>query len=174
MEWLTVYVSRRDRQFKYSLILKKGLDLGKPAIHRQWADMFRSGAAMARHFRDVKYELYGWIPDCSAGQHRVRSLVPLRSDTLVLDSVASTRDRIWFMYLPGGRLECGIAFKEKRSLALLKHGSANGIQRFPLSRVDLVGYVVGETLFRIVPSPISISDGRPRQGRGKPSMIKNL
>jgi hypothetical protein len=172
LEWVTVCVYHDDRQFAYRLALKSGLDLSTPAIHQQWTAMFRSWAVMARHFRDEKHESYGWIPDGAVGQHRARCLVPLQNDTLILDSITSTRDRIWFMYLPGGKLECGIAFREKRSLVLLKHGSPLGIQKFPLSRVDLVGFVAGEILFRILPPPISISDGRAIQMNTGASLIR--
>jgi len=146
-----VYVSNRDQRYKYRVAIKSGLDLSRPAVYRHWFEMFRTSKSLARHFRGCKYPMYGWIPDASAGSHRARSLVPICDDNLVLDRITSTRDRVWFVYLPGGKLDCGIAFQDKHSLALFKHGSSFMV-RYPLSRVDLVGYVAGNTLFHILPS----------------------
>jgi len=146
-----VYVSSRDQQYEYRMAIKSGLDLSRPAVYRHWSEMFRTSKSIARHFSGCKYSMYGWIPDASVGSHRARSLVPIRDDNLVLDRITSTRDRVWFVYLPGGKLDCGIAFQDKHSLVLFKYGSSFLI-RYPLSRVDLVGYGAGNTLFHILPS----------------------
>lgn len=146
-----VQVHGNDRFFEYRLSVRNDIDLGQPAIYQHWADMFRPWPApLVRHFGRLRYTLFGWIPDASASPlvRNPRSLVPLETRRSLPQGPDPFDKQIWFVYLPNGALDAGIAFREGRTLVLSKpKGPGSTTQTFPLSRVDLVGRVMGRTLF---------------------------
>jgi transcriptional regulator with XRE-family HTH domain len=149
---IKVRVYGTDAQtFDYSLTLMEGLDLRRPAIFDHWAGMFSSRPApLMRHFRGIKYKLFGWIPDNSGFPIVLHSpcLVPLRTDHLTLENSIANQRRVWFINLPDGTMDVGIAYKERSSLFLLKYEEKR-IKQYPLSRIDLIGCAIGRVLFQI-------------------------
>lgn len=103
-----------------------------------------------RHFRQLKYKQYAWIPDDAATPFILRypCLVPLHTDRLILESDGVNQRKVWFIYSPDHCLEFGVAYRERDSLVLLnrRHMPA---RKYPLSKIDLVGYVTGKTLFQV-------------------------
>jgi hypothetical protein len=91
--------------------------------------------------------------------HYPQCLVPLEEvsghDGLrLLDSAISNQKRVWFVYLPDGHLHVGIGCREGRYFSFAKNsGKGIVVQRYPLSRVELVGYVTGNTLFHMAMEP---------------------
>lgn len=137
--------------FEYSLTLAEGVDLWRPAVYQHWADMFSSRPApLMRHFRAMKYDLFGWIPDNSGYPCVLHTpcLVPLRTDRLTVESSTATQRRAWFIYLSDRTLKVGFAYRKAQSLFLLGSGEGR-IKQYPLSSIDLVGYVTGKVLFQI-------------------------
>jgi transcriptional regulator with XRE-family HTH domain len=137
--------------FEYSLTLAEGVDLRRPAVYQHWANMFSSRPApLMRHFRAVKYQLFGWIPDVSGYPLVLHApcLVPLRTDRLTVESSITNQHRVWFVYLPDRTLEVGFAYQEGHALFLLKPDQTR-IRKYPLSSIDLVGFVTGRVLFQI-------------------------
>lgn len=141
--------------FEYSLTLAEGVDLLHPAVYQHWADMFSSRPApLMRHFRAMKYELFGWIPDDSGYPFVMHApcLVPLNTDRLVVESSVTNQRRVWFMYLRDRALKVGFAYGKGHALFLLAPNRKR-VEGYPLSSVDLIGYVTGKVLFHIdVPS----------------------
>lgn len=138
--------------FVYSLTPAEGIDLQRPAVYQHWADMFSSRPApLMRHFRAMKYELFGWIPDNSGYPFVLHApcLVPLHTDRLIVESSRTNHRRVWFIYSPDRILEIGFAYRERNSFFLLKSHDTP-VKQYPLSRVDLLGYVTGKVLFQIV------------------------
>jgi hypothetical protein len=79
-------------------------------------------------------------------------MVPLNVARTALGDVNAIDKRGWFIYLPDGKLDFGIAFREGPWLHLAKpNRPGTATERYPLSRVDLVGYIAGRVLFRIDP-----------------------
>jgi len=149
---VTVEVYGNEQVFEYKLTVRGEIDLARPAVYRHWADMFRPWPApLARHFGRLKQELFGWIPDRSGSPmvRQRRSLVPLEPRGPLPEGAESIDKQVWFVYLPDGELEAGMAFREGRSIVLSKARGAETPKRYPLSRVDLVGRVVGKALFHI-------------------------
>jgi hypothetical protein len=148
-----VEVHGNERLFEYRLTIRNDIDLNRPAVYRNWTEIFRPWPApLMRHFGRLRYELYGWIPDRSVYPlvRCLRALVPLDSRRQLREGAESIDKEIWFVYLPTGKLDVGFAFREGRSIVLAKAGRATtAAQRFPLSRVDLVGRVIGRTLFHL-------------------------
>ncbi|MCU1304965.1 MAG: hypothetical protein JWQ87_5249 [Candidatus Sulfotelmatobacter sp.] len=141
----------QDLVFHYSLALAKGVELSKLAVYTHWADMFAAGSSpLKRHFRTFRYRGYAWIPDSAAHPHVLRPpcLVPLGTDRTSPENGTSNDRKVWLFYDSGGVLRVGLTYREGRSLFLLQNGK-NEVQRYPLGRVDLVGYVQGKTLFHI-------------------------
>jgi transcriptional regulator with XRE-family HTH domain len=139
------------KMFDYSLTLMEGVDLKRAAIFDHWAGMFSSRPApLMRHFRGFKYKLFGWIPDNSGFPIVLRSpcLVPLRTDHLTVENSIANQRRVWFINLPDGTLDVGIAYKDRNSLFLLKYDEKR-IKQYPLSRIDLIGSAIGRVLFQI-------------------------
>lgn len=137
--------------FEYSLTIAQGVDLRFPALYEHWADMFSSRPApLMRHFRALRHKLFGWIPDNSGYPFilHAQCLVPVENDRLVVESSITTQRRAWFIYLPDGTLEVGAAYQEHHSLFLLKPDLARS-RSYPLSSIDVVGYVTGRILFQI-------------------------
>lgn len=109
--------------FEYSLTLAEGVDLWRPAVYRHWAAMFSSRPApLMRHFRTIKYKLFGWIPDDSGYPIVLHGpcLVPLKINRLTIESSTTNQRRVWFIYLPDQTLEVGFTYQEQHSLVLLK------------------------------------------------------
>jgi hypothetical protein len=150
---VVVQVHGNERFFEYGLTIRSDIDLGSPAIYQHWEEMFRPWPApLMRHFGRLKYQLFGWIPDRSAHPlvRNPRSLVPLDPHRSFSQGAESIDKQVWFVYLPNGKLDVGIAFREGRSLVLSKAEDSEGAaRRYPLSRVDLAGRVIGKTLFHI-------------------------
>jgi hypothetical protein len=65
----------------------------------------------------------------------------------VENSIANQR-RVWFIHLPDGTLDVGIAYKEGNSLFFVKYNEKT-IRQYPLSRIDLIGCAIGRVLFQI-------------------------
>jgi transcriptional regulator with XRE-family HTH domain len=150
-----VHVHGVERSYEYKLTLRSDIDLDRPAVYQSWAEIFRPWPApLMRHFGRLKYTLFGWIPDTSASPmvRYPRSLVPLSTRRTSLRKENFGEQKIWFVYLPDGSLDLGIASREGRWLVLLRRrGSGSEAQKYPLARVDLVGYVTGKTLFHLGP-----------------------
>ena len=150
---VVIQVRRNDREFEYHATVKGEIDLGRPAIYKNWDDMFRpTPLRLQRHFKRLQCSLFGWVPDESLSPmvRYSRSLVPLNEHRLALGDENNVDKRIWFVYLTGEVLDFGIAFQEGRWLYLSKPNLPGApVQRILRSRVDLVGYVAGKVLFHL-------------------------
>lgn len=154
LKQVLVHVRGNKQSFKHKATLKSSLDISRPAVYRHWTDLFQPWpGALMRHFREIDHDLFGWIPDNSAGPliAHPRSLVPVNTSAAHLEEAEAVQKRIWFVYVPGGDLDVGIAHREGRSLVLSKfnHGHTALIKKYPLSRVDIVGHVTGKVLFHL-------------------------
>lgn len=141
---------RDDEVFGYNLMLSSETNLSQPAVYRHWGDIFTwRPAQLMRHFRGLKYKQYAWIPDDAASPLVLRHpcMVPLHTERLNLESEAVNERKIWFVYSPDHCLEFGVAYRENQSLVLLDKRHA--AKKYPLSKIDLIGYVTGKTLFQV-------------------------
>jgi transcriptional regulator with XRE-family HTH domain len=137
--------------FEYRLTLAERVDLRRPAVYGHWGDMFSSRPApLMRHFRAVKHKLFGWIPDNSGYPVVLCApcLVPLKTEPLTVESSVTTQHRVWFVHLPDRTLDVGFVYQERHSLFLVKPQEKQ-VGEYPLSSIDLVGYVTGKVLFQI-------------------------
>jgi transcriptional regulator with XRE-family HTH domain len=159
----TVIVHGTFQNYRYTLAIRKEVDLTQPAIYRDWSTMFSiRPVRLIRHLRHIHYEWFGWIPDNSASPmvRYPRCLVPLervsqRAALRMLDTAESCQRRVWFVYLPGGTLHVGIGYRENRSFSFVRtNGTAVSIESYPFSRVELVGYFTGNALFHLLPATI--------------------
>jgi hypothetical protein len=164
----TVVVPNSLQTYRYTLAIKKEIDLNQPAIYPDWSSMFTfPPTRLMRHLRNVRSDCFGWIPDNSANPmvHYPRSLVPVermsnRRALRHLDSAESSQRRVWFVYVPGGRFQVGIGYRRNRLFALARNeGQRLVVQEFPLSRVDLVGYFTGNVVFYLLPATASRGAG---------------
>lgn len=150
---VTVYVRGDDREFDYRLTVKTSIDFGRPAIYKGWGEIFQPPPVrLQRHFKRLTHTLFGWIPDRSVSPmvRYPRSLAPLSEDRAALGNENTVDKHVWFVYRPDGMLDFGIAFQEGRWLHLTKPNQPDEpVQKYPLSRVDLVGYVAGRVLFHL-------------------------
>jgi len=149
---VVIHVRRNDRDFDYHATVKGEIDLARPAIYKNWDEMFRpTPLGWQRHFNRLEYSLFGWIPDESLSPmvRYSRSLVPLNERRAALGDENSVDKRIWFVYLPGEVLDFGIAFQEGRWLHLSKPNLSGAVHKILRSRIDLVGYVAGHVLFHL-------------------------
>lgn len=148
-----VHVHRNDRDFEYYATVKGEIDLSRPAIYKNWGDLFRPPPVrLQRHFNGLKCSLFGWVPDSSLSPlvRYSRSLVPLNEQRTALGDENTVDKRIWFVYMPGDVLDFGIAFQEGRWLHLSKPNLPGApAQKILRSRADLVGYVAGKVLFHL-------------------------
>lgn len=148
-----IHVRRNDRDFEYHATVKGEINLDRPAIYKNWDDMFRPAPLrLQRHFHGLKCSLFGWVPDKSLSPmvRYGRSLVPLNEQRATPGDGNSVDKRIWFVYLPGEVLDFGIAFQEGRWLHLSKPTLPGApVQKILRSRVDLVGYAAGKILFHL-------------------------
>lgn len=148
-----VHLRKGYRDFIHRLTVRSDIDFSRAAIYRNWGDLFEPPAVrLRRHFGRCKASLFGWIPDHSMSPlvHHARSLVPLNDQRAALGDATTIDKRIWFLYLPGGQLDFGIAFQEGRWLHLSKPNFPHApAQQYLRSRIDLVGYVSGRVLFHI-------------------------
>lgn len=153
LKGVTVRVFGEERSFEYRMTLKGGFDVQSPAVFQHWADMFSPWpASLVRHFGRRKDDLYGWIPDVGGGYsiHEARVLVPLSGQRSKLDATGTLDPHTWFVYLPGGNLQVGRAVRDGAWLLLSRRGREGvDVQKYPLSRIDLVGRVSGRALFEI-------------------------
>jgi len=159
---MTVSVRGTIQDYQYRVALRADLDLTQPAVYKYWTDMFSIFPTyLMRHFRRMKYELFGWIPDSSASPlvHYPRCLVPLEglskgAALSALDKAESSQRRVWFVYLPGGKLQVGIGCRERRWFSFARNNEGEVvIQKYPLSRVELLGYFTGKALFHVLSAP---------------------
>jgi transcriptional regulator with XRE-family HTH domain len=150
-----VHVQGHDQTFDYSLTIKRSMDLSRPAIFQHWTDIFHPWPApLIKHFGRLTATLFGLVPDKSASPliRYARSLVPLDTTRAALQSESSTDKKIWFLYLPNGLIEVGIAFRDGPWILVSKPNTPDRhIQKYPLSRVDLIGWVTGRILFYLDP-----------------------
>jgi len=149
-----VHVRGNRQSFEHKATLPSSLDISRPAVYRRWTDLFHPWpGALIRHFREIDHDLFGWIPDNSAGPliAHPRSLVLVNTSAARLEEAEAVQKRIWFVYVPGGDLDVGIAHREGRSLVLSKfsHDQSAVSKRYPLSRIDIVGHVTGKILFHL-------------------------
>jgi transcriptional regulator with XRE-family HTH domain len=160
----TIIVHGEFQTFEYRLIVKKEIDITQPALYEKWTDMFSSPpVSLTRHLRHVSFDLFGWIPDGAASPmvRYPRCLMPLervsgRGGLGLLDPAESSQRRVWFVYLPDGGLHVGIGYRDGRSFSFARNnGKGFVIENYPLSRVELVGCVSGNTLFHIGTAPDS-------------------
>lgn len=148
-----VHVHRNDRDFQYHVTVKSEIDLSRPATYKHWGDIFQPRpVCLHRHFNGIKHSLFGWVPDQTLSPlvRYPRSLVPLSEERATLGGEDTVDKRIWFVYLPGGLLDFGIAYQEGRWLHISKPSLPDApVQKFLRSRVDLVGYVAARVLFHL-------------------------
>jgi hypothetical protein len=167
----TAIVQGTVQKYGHQVVVRSDISLGEPALYRDWGEMFVfRPPQLMQHLRNVRHDLFGWIPDDSASPMvpSPHCLVPLervsqRTALQTLDTIDSARRRIWFVYLPGGSLHVGVGHREDRFFSLARntrHGL--DIRSFPLSKVDFVGYFTGRVLFHLVVPPIN---RQPRKHR---------
>jgi transcriptional regulator with XRE-family HTH domain len=164
----TVFVHGTLQNYRYSAAVRADINLAEPAIYRDWSDMFSfRPARLMRHLRNIHYHLFGWIPDNSASPmvRNPHCLVPLervtqRTAVRMLDTAESAHRRVWFVYLPGGKLHLGIGYRDSRSFSFARNnGRGVVIENFPLSQVEFVGYFTGKVLFHLFLAPKSQESG---------------
>lgn len=152
---VVVHVQGLDQTFNYSLTIKSSVDLSRPAIFQHWTDLFHPWPApLVKHFGRTTATLFGLVPDRSASPliRYARSLVPLDTNRAALQDEGSTDKKIWFLYLPDGVIEVGIAFREGHWIFVSRPNvPGREMQKYPLSRVDLIGWVTGKILFHLDP-----------------------
>jgi transcriptional regulator with XRE-family HTH domain len=151
LKQVTVRVLGKERTFEYQMTVNSRVDLDRPAVYQHWADMFSPWpASLVRHLGRTKHDLYGWVPGLARSSSEVGILVALNAQRPKLDPAGTLDAPTWFVYLPGGRLDIGKAVRDGRWLVLSTRG-VNGIEveRYPLSRIDLVGRVIGGALFEV-------------------------
>lgn len=154
----TAIVHGAVQHFGYSVIVRTDMNLSEPAVYRNWSDVFAfRPLQLMRHLRKVPYDLFGWIPDDSAHPMvRSRCIVPLqgvsqRSALSMLDVADSAQRRVWFVYLPGGRLHVGVGHRDGPFFLFARNSEGKAvIKSFPLSQVDFVGYFTGKVLFYLL------------------------
>jgi hypothetical protein len=123
-----VVVHGNERSFEHRLTVRSDMDFSQPAVFASWTEIFRPfPARLVRHFSRLKYSLFGWIPDRSAYPlvRHARSLVPLEEHRALSGGVHSVNKEVWFVTLPGGKVDAGIAVRDGRWLVLSKPGEAN-------------------------------------------------
>jgi hypothetical protein len=153
LKQVTVRVLGKERTFEYRMTVSSRVDLDRPAVYQHWADMFSPWpASLVRHLGRTKHDLFGWIPGLarSPSLHEAGVLVALNAQRPKLDPAGTLDAPTWFVYLPGGRLDIARAVREDRWLVLSRtdiHGLK--VERYPLSRIDLVGRVTGRALFEV-------------------------
>jgi transcriptional regulator with XRE-family HTH domain len=153
LKQVTVRVLGKERTFEYRMTMSSRVDLDRAAVYQHWADMFSPWpASLVRHLGRTKHDLYGWVPGLARGSslHEMGVLVALNAQRPKLDPAGTLDAPTWFVYLPGGELDIGKAVREDRWLVLSRSG-VDGIkvERYPLSRIDLVGRVIGRALFEV-------------------------
>lgn len=141
-------VSGRRRHFVYHLaILNKETDLSRPAIYPHWADMFVRAAALSRHFKHLKYRLYGWIPETTIGPiNRYSStLVALASTPASAQNTQRYQFNLCFVRLMGTDRSVQVGVREGRWLLL--PGPAQ--PKIAFDSTEIVGCVTGEPLLTL-------------------------
>ncbi len=155
----TAVVQGTLQKYGHPVVVRTGIRLSEPALYRDWGEMFAfRPPQLMRHLRNVRHDLFGWIPDDSASPlvHSPHCLVPLervsqRTALQTLDTIHSAARRIWFVYLPDGTLHVGIGHREDRFFSLARNTMQGlDIRRVPLSQVEFVGYFTGRVLFHLV------------------------
>ena len=155
----TAIVRGALHNYAYPVALRTDINLGQPAVYQDWREMFTfSPVDLMRHFRKVRYQLFGWIPDDSASPmvRAPRCLVPLervsqRSALQMLDTAESAQRRVWFLYLPGGKLHTGIGYRDGGWFLFARTNARKvAVEHFPLSEVAFVGYFAGNILFHLL------------------------
>lgn len=164
---MTLQVDGKYGSFQYNVAVKEGIDLRKPAVFRNWSDMLASWPGpLGRHFIHVRSELFGWIPDDRATPMLLHSkaLLPVMVPKRPVDALGrgnSSQRHVWFVYVPGGALDVGIAYRDRQQLVLAKtNGHGLTVTRLPLNRVELLGYFSGQIIFHATSS--SAADANTR------------
>lgn len=142
----------RERTFEYRMTVRSAIDLDRPAVYQHWADMFSPWpASLVRHFGQMQHDLYGWVPRLSykSSVDTAGTLVKLEAHGPKLEAAGTVDPRTWFVYLPQGRLMVGKAVREDHWLIFTALSGTAGPERYPLSRVDLVGRVMGRVLLEV-------------------------
>lgn len=158
---------RDDEVFGYNLMLPSRTNLSQPAVYRHWGDMFNwRPAQLMRHFRRLTYKQYAWIPDDAATPLILRypCMVPLHTERLSLEGEGVNQRKVWFVYSPEHCLEFGVAYRENQSLVLLNKRYV-AAKKYPLSKIDLIGYVTGKTLFQVQEVSNGISPSRVEKNK---------
>jgi transcriptional regulator with XRE-family HTH domain len=155
----TAIVHGALHNYGHSVVVRTDINLSEPAIYCDWSDMFTFRPLhLMRHFRNVPAKLFGWIPDDSASP-MVRSphcLVPLervsqRTALRILDMADSAHRRVWFVYLPGGKLHVGVGYRDGRYFSFARNNGGKVVfANFLLPQVDFVGYFTGKVLFHLL------------------------
>jgi transcriptional regulator with XRE-family HTH domain len=149
-----VIVPNGAGDFRYPNVTIRGsVDLKKAAVYQNWSDLFDpTPGVLVHHFLKSQFKALGWVPDQSGfplipyGQ----TMVPLCTERLALGDHNSLDKHIWFVYLPHDSIDVGVAWRERNTLLLAK-AATNTIERFPMARIDLIGYATGKAAFRLEP-----------------------
>jgi hypothetical protein len=167
----TAVVHGTLHNYGHSVVVRTDINFSEPAIYSDWSEMFSFRPLhLMRHFRNIPATLFGWIPDDSASP-MVRSphcLVPLervseRMALRILDMADSAHRRVWFVYLPGGRLHVGVGHRDGRFFSLARNDGRKVVfNNFLLSQVDFVGYFAGKVLFHLL---LASKNQQPRKHR---------
>jgi len=152
---VTVSVFGKERNFGYSLTVGTDFDARNAAVYERWSDIFRPRPnRLMRHFAKLKHSLFGWIPHTTVRPlvNYACALLPLGTQRSKLQETDYPNKRIWFVHLPDGRVDVGTASCEGRWLSFSESLLAGEqSHRYPLSRVDLLGYLVDRPLFYMRP-----------------------
>jgi hypothetical protein len=179
----TAIVHGALRNYGHSVVVRTDINFSEPAIYCDWSDIFTFRPLhLMRHFRNVPANLFGWIPDNSASPI-VRSphcLVPLervsqRTALRILDMADSAHRRIWFVYLPGGKLHVGVGHRDGRFFSLARNDGRKVVfNNFLLSQVDFVGYFTGKVLFHLLLASKNQQSHKPREYKNHTPTIDSL
>jgi len=179
----TAVVRGTLHNYGHSVVVRTDINFSEPAIYSDWSEMFSFRPLhLMRHFRNVPANWFGWIPDDSASP-MVRSpqcLVPLervsqRTALRILDMADSAHRRVWFVYLPGGKLHVGVGYRDGRFFSFARtNGGKVVFTNFLLPQVDFVGYFTGKVLFHLLLASKNQQTRKHRENSNHPPTIDNL
>jgi hypothetical protein len=179
----TAIVHGTLHNYGHSVVVRTDINFSEPAIYCDWREMFSFRPLhLMRHFRNVPANLFGWIPDDSASP-MVRSphcVVPLervsqRTALRILDMANSAHRKVWFVYLPGGKLHVGVGHRDGRFFSLARNDGRKVVfNNFLLSQVDFVGYFTGKVLFHLLLASKNHPSHEPRERSNCTSTIDIL
>jgi len=179
----TAVVHGALHKYGYQVVVRSEISLFGPAVYRDWAEMFVfRPPQLMRHLRNVRHDLFGWIPDDSASP-MVRAphcLVPLekvsqRTALRILDMADSAHRRVWFVYLPGGKLHVGVGYRDGHLFSFARNNGREVVfNNFLLSQVDFVGYFTGKVLFHLLLGSKNQQSHRHREYSNHPPTTDGL